>query len=484
MSALPAISAPPIRSTQQQRTHWSRHFDQPKVLEPTRLSIEGRLPPGLQGTLLRNGPGVFDLPGGTRTNIFDGDGVVVRAQFSHGQAIGQVRPVDGPDMKTERKAGRARFSAFERPADRWVDRLGARIKNAANTSVMRWNGRLFAMCEGGPPTELDPNTLETLGETNLNGVIPGAFSAHPARVASRHTTYNFGIRYGIVSQLDVFAFPDGGDARRLISVPLDAPRAMHDFIATDHHLVFFTLPLKIDLARMVLGIGAIHHNLHWTPSLGVEVIVVPIDRPSECARFSIDPFMVWHFANAFEMGGTKLAIDYVRFPDASGLDFVRTGRQGMVSAAVQPGLLHRATVDWKRKTFETQPLCEASVEFPQVAPSNAGNTTGPIYMVSHSSETVARNGFFDTIMRVDPNDGSEQAITLGDRQWVTEALFAANPQATHPDEGWLLSTVYDETQHQSYVAVLDAQRLDRGPLAKVWYPQAVHWTFHGIWTPQ
>jgi carotenoid cleavage dioxygenase-like enzyme len=72
---------------------------------------------------------------------------------------------------------------------------------------------------------------------------------------------------------------------------------------------------------------------------------------------------------------------------------------------------------------------------------------------------------------------------LGDGQWVTEALFAPDPEGRSVRDGWLLSLVYDENAHQSYLAVLDATDLGRGALARVWYPQQVHWTFHGIWMP-
>ncbi len=50
------------------------------------------------------------------------------------------------------------------------------------------NSRLFALWEGGRPHELDPISLETLGETTLDGVIGtwmmDSFSAHFRRVVS------------------------------------------------------------------------------------------------------------------------------------------------------------------------------------------------------------------------------------------------------------------------------------------------------------
>lgn len=59
----------------------------------------------------------------------------------------------------------------------WTPRPGGWLKNAfrlpgnpVNTSVMVKGGKLYALCEGGKPVEMDPVTLETLGERDLGGL--------------------------------------------------------------------------------------------------------------------------------------------------------------------------------------------------------------------------------------------------------------------------------------------------------------------------
>src|SRR5690606_19037376 len=98
-----------------------------------------------------------------------------------------------------------------------------------------------ALMEGGLPLEMDPETLDTLEETDL-GVIPAAFSAHPHRVASLETTFNFGLRYGRKMEIDLFALPDEGAARKLGTVEAPWQSMVHDFIATDRHLLFLLGP--------------------------------------------------------------------------------------------------------------------------------------------------------------------------------------------------------------------------------------------------
>lgn len=51
---------------------------------------------------------------------------------------------------------------------------------ASCTGVLQWAGRLFALHESGLPHEMDPRTLSTIGESNIDGTIEGKgpFAAH------------------------------------------------------------------------------------------------------------------------------------------------------------------------------------------------------------------------------------------------------------------------------------------------------------------
>lgn len=49
-------------------------------------------------------------------------------------------------------------------------------KNLANTNILAWGGKVYALYEAGRPVELDPETLEARGETSLGGKLnPGMF---------------------------------------------------------------------------------------------------------------------------------------------------------------------------------------------------------------------------------------------------------------------------------------------------------------------
>ncbi|MEY2936184.1 MAG: hypothetical protein RL033_6933, partial [Pseudomonadota bacterium] len=270
--------------------------DLPRQHDFELLQVEGRLPVELRGTLFRNGPGQFGQFGRRYTHPFEGDGAVSAIRFGGGLAEGACRLTASAGLEQEQRAGKLLYGLSAPWPRRVANVLRGRQKNTANTSVVSWQGRLFALMEGGLPTELDPRSLRTLGETTLDGTVVSAFSAHPHRVAARQALYNFGIEYGRQTRLHLYELPDLGSPRHLGALELDGPPMLHDFIATDSHLIFFLSPVRIDLTRMLLQWGGFAEMFRWQPELGTEVICVPIDRPGEVVRFRAEPFYQWHFA--------------------------------------------------------------------------------------------------------------------------------------------------------------------------------------------
>ncbi len=64
----------------------------------------------------------------------------------------------------------------------------------------------------------------------------------------------------------------------------------------------------------------------------------------------------------------------------------------------------------------------------------------------------------------------------------SEPIFV--PRRDAPREGWLLSLVADSQQQRSYLAILETERLEDGPVAQIWFDQQIPMTFHGCWVPE
>ena len=112
------------------------------------------------------------------------------------------------------------------------------FKNTANTNQVLWNNKLLALWEGGRPHEMDPLTLETVGETSLEGELTGrgytTYSAHPRVDAKAMRMVNFGVDpAGRRAKLYVWEVDSRQRLLAKHTVPLlRRGTAAHDFLIT------------------------------------------------------------------------------------------------------------------------------------------------------------------------------------------------------------------------------------------------------------
>ncbi len=424
------------------------------------VKVEGRIPKALRGTLYRNGPGILELFGERCSHLFEGDGMISALRFGDDGVSAAARVIQSAGLVAERQAGR---------------RLGAG-KNTANTHVVPWQGGLYALMEGGLPTALDPKTLDTLGETNLGGVVQQMFSAHPHRVAARRCLYNFGMSYGPRTTIDLYALPDAGSACLMGQIPLEHPVMLHDFIATERHLVFFVSPLHLSIEKIMMQ-APFADCFVWTPEAGTEVIVVPIDDPDKPVRFKVDPFFQFHFAAAYD-DGDEIVVDYVHYGNGDllgslgdGADISFRDHQRHVG-----GKLHRARLNPTARTFKTTPRWDTFCEFPRTAEHTSGSPHQHTWVQSERwQDGVLRFG----VSRID-HQGHVQEHVLPPGHHASEPVLAQNPTGAETD-GSALVLVYDSVKDCSHVLIFDAETLD--VQARVQLTQPIPIRFHGSWMP-
>jgi all-trans-8'-apo-beta-carotenal 15,15'-oxygenase len=449
------------------------------------LRVEGTLPEELSGTLYRTGPSLFTSFGKPYGHLFDGDGAVSAVRFASGRAHGAVKLVQTKGLIEERRAGRQLYGGYGTAAPglkRFLP-LPARTKtkNPANTSMLVWGERVFALYEGGNPTEIAPSDLATLGERDL-GMIVESFSAHPHAVPSRHAIYNFGLRYGKTQMLDIYELSDSGQSRKLTEVALERTSMIHDFIATEKHLVFFAPPLRFNPLRLLFGIDTVSDAMHWTPEQGTDVIVVPLDDPKHVTRFTIDAFYQWHFLNGYERGN-EIVVDVVRYPDFSSNHWIGELIQPHPGAYLSAELW-RVTLDPGARRATSEPRWAHPCEFPRVAPrvETTRHTIGWL-----GANTSAAGKFIDrlpdAIAKVEVETGKASVWECGGGV-ASEPVFVPRPgPGRAEDDGWVLTLVYDPISDTSNVTVLDGRDLSAGPLARAWFDHLVPATFHGAFAP-
>jgi carotenoid cleavage dioxygenase-like enzyme len=298
-------------------------------------------------------------------------------------------------------------------------------------------------------------------------------------VAANGSIYNFGVRYEYGTQVDLYELRPGTKARRIRKVQLTGTPLVHDFAVTDRHAIFVAPPLRLHPMKLLLGLQSFERSLEWHPEEGTEIVIVPFDPTQEVVRLTVDPFFLWHTANAFE-DGEAICLDYVRYPDFSCNDDLREVQRGTLQRPLG-GLLHRATIDVRRRRFRSDACWSVPCEFPRVAPGQQASAHRWIYASTTSSAGQQARGYLDRLAVVSPIDGRAEVISLGDETYPSEPVFVPRPDGSGERDGWLLSLVYDAETHRSYLAVLDAAHPADGPLARLHFNHHIPPTFHGTW---
>jgi all-trans-8'-apo-beta-carotenal 15,15'-oxygenase len=430
------------------------------------LEVEGRLPESLRGTLYRTGPGLFDSFGRRYKHIFEADGAITAVRIADGKARGAVRILDTAGLLEERSAGRPRYGSPASWPRRMINAHLGRKKNTANTNVTWLQEQLVGLMEAAPPTEVDPEELTVRGEIDFRGAIKGALCAHPHRVPARKASYGFGLHYGRKTTLDFYEFPDLGAARHLGSFGLKAAPMLHDFVATENHLVFLVPPAVVSVPRVMLQIGSFEDLFQWRPELGTFVLVVPIDRPTEPIKFSIDPFFQWHFVNGFERDG-RIVVDLLHHVDFK--SFIQIGR-GM-DTTERGGTYRRAELDLSAKSIRFDRVFDVPADFPRIHPAvQAGR---------HRYAWMVTSGAPPKLVRVESETGNTEAYQFDEHERASEAVVV--PTGEGELDAYALSLVYDAKKHKTALAVFDAKSIASGPIARAWFDHHIPITFHGSW---
>lgn len=426
-----------------------------------RLSIEGKIPLELRGTLYRVGPGLIERFGHA-VHPFLADGLITAVELDN-EARGACELVKSEKFLEEEHCGHAIYDLNAHFLRRFYNGLTRQVKETGNTHVLSWQNKLFALMEQGKPVEFDADNLRTLGSSDL-GIIKGSFSAHPHRVASLKTTFNFGVRG---KWIDIYVLPDTGKIQLLCSFKAPWAGLIHDFTVTEKHAVFFIDPAKLVAWRAMLGLKDFSKYFYWDEAGSTRVIIVPLNDPENHCQFDVDPFRVWHFANAFESGG-EIIIDAFRHEN---IDVITNPT--LPTSDIPIPKLFRFRLNPKIHSFSGELMCDVPSEFPSVNPQVAGMPHRFIWMQTFSDEN-GNEGF----AQLDSQSHQQHRYFAPDNHLVSEPVFV--PNGSREDSGWVLQLTQDTSIGKSYLAVFDTQRIDDGPVAKLWFDQGIPATFHGV----
>lgn len=469
--------------------------------------IEGQIPQQLEGTLYRNGPGLLDVNGQPIHHPFDGDGLICAISFRNGKAHFRNRFVRSQGFLEEQQAGKILYRGVfgtQKPGGWLANAFDFRLKNIANTNVIYWGNKLLALWEAAEPHRLNPQTLETLGLDYLDGVLkPGsAFAAHPwidpgcEQDGGEPCLVNFSIKPGLSSTITIYELDAAGKVVRQYAHSVPGFAFIHDFAITPHYCLFFQNPVSFNPLPFVLGQRSAGECIRFHPDKPTRMIAIPRIREngtaaSQVLTFEAQSGFVFHHANAYE-AGDEIVVDSVCYTDLPSVEPEADYRQTNFEA-LSPGQLWRFRLHTQTGQVNRQLIESRCCEFPFVHPSRAGRPYRYAYLgAAHAAEG---NAPLQAILKVDLESNDRQFWSAAPAGYVGEPIFVpSNPQAYRnglpsldmagpEDEGWVLSLVYDGARDRSDLIILDAQDLNRGPIARLHLKHHIPYGLHGNFTP-
>ncbi|WP_250008279.1 carotenoid oxygenase family protein [Actinoplanes sp. M2I2] len=456
-----------------------------EVREPS-LRVEGHLPAWLSGSLVRNGPALYEVGSTTMRHWFDGLAMLHLFTIGEGQVSYRNRALHSRAYASAVDAGAIRYREFATDPCRSIFRrtttmFDLRITDNASVNVVRLGERFLALTDTPMSVEFDPATLET-----LRVALPDRPPAHLATAHPHHDTadsvLNHGVSIGARSRHRLFR--QFADARRpeIVAEVLDQePRYAHSFSITDNYVVLFLGPLgvrAVDLAAGVVHGRPLVESFRWRPERGSEFLVFSRTGGGLVKRLSAPAAFCFHHVNAYERG-SDIVVDLCAYPDAGIIDAFFLDR--LRAGDPLPGAtLNRYVLDMRpdgATTTTGQPLFGDSFELPRINyDRNNGKPYRYAYGVGNVGVAGRPSGIYDALVKADVE--ARQARTWHEPGlFPGEPVFVPSPQATAEDDGVLLSLALDTGNQTSHLLVLDAATLTL--LARATAPHRIPFDTHG-----
>lgn len=437
------------------------------------LSVEGAIPPELDGRYIRIGPNPLGTPHAPSYHWFIGDGMVHGVRLQNGRALWYrnrwIRSRQVSDALGEPKAPGPRHGGFD----------------TVNTNIIGHAGQAWAVVEAGSyPVRLDEE-LNTLAYDPFDGSLNGSFSAHPHRdpeTGELHAICYEATDPGTVRHVVVDAT---GRVRREQPIAVRHGPMIHDCMITRQYVLIFDLPVTFSMNRLLRGYT---FPYGWNPQHRARIGLMlrntlrnstsAQDVNDDVVWCDVDASAVFHPCNAYEQEDGTVVVDVCAHNH-----MFNSSTQGPDSKQIA---FERWTIDPAARRTQRKVIDPHPQEFPRLDESRIGKP----YRYAYTLALAAREAFVEQatcLYKHDLHAGTRAVHDFGPNQVPGEFVFvprqAATGQDRAEDDGWLIGYVSDTVSQTSALVILDAARFSDDPQAVVRIPTRIPNGFHGNWIP-
>lgn len=438
------------------------------------LEVVGSIPKEIDGAFYRVAADHQFPPRFANDVPFNGDGMVSMFRIQDGRVHLKSRYVQTDRFRSERAAGRALFGRYR---NKWTDdpSVAGMNRNLANTSVLIHHGVLLALREDSPPVALDPVTLETLGNWDFHGTLPGPTCSAHCKI-DPHTGNLVGFGFGAKGDFsrDVVYFEVNPQGRVSHQAWFELPyfAEQHDCGITRNYIVFPVVPI-VGAGEEGLKKGLTYYG--WDPKREVYLGVLPRFGGGEQIRWFTAPNQFTsHVMNAYE-DGQRIHLDacvspgnlFPFFPefgkpfDPSGMD-VKLTRWTVNLDSADTGFEHAGS------------LSEFIGEFPRHDDRFLGKAYRHGWLLGF---TGARN----SLAHVDLQERRTQVWSAPPTHPLMEPCFIPRSLDAPEGDGWIAQALTNADTQLTELNLFDATHIERGPIATVKMPLRMKPAYHGSW---
>jgi carotenoid cleavage dioxygenase-like enzyme len=454
--------------------------------------VEGEIPSGIKGSFYRSCLDRRYPPMYANDTPYNSDGAVDLFRIANGSVDFKSRYVRTARFEAEARARRALFGLYR---NRYTFDPSVRdlSQNTANTTPMLHGGRLFSMKEDSPPMQIDPHTLATLGEWDFHGEMNAkTFTAHP-KIDPRTgemIAFSYEAKGDATDDLAVFVFDKTGRQTRSWWFKSPVVSMMHDMAITDKHIILPTTGMTTSLERLKRG------EIHWgyDPKMPAHVAIIPRDGDVKDIRWfkgTPQQAMLVHTTNA-RTEGNKVILDapvaggnfHPYFPSIDGSPY---------NTAARHPTIRRWTfdLDSKNDTWQEEILF-GGMKVTSFVRMDDRYLTHPFrysyMMLTDPSRPLDEKRFGNLAARVsnlwvrlDHATGATTQLFAGEVHGFSEPQFIPRAKDAPEGDGYLIGAMNNFEEMRSDIVIVDALRLEEGPVARIRLPFRLHTQVHGWW---
>ncbi|XP_061777994.1 beta,beta-carotene 15,15'-dioxygenase [Nerophis ophidion] len=506
--------------------------------EPLKAEVKGNMPTWLQGTLLRNGPGIFSVGDTSYDHWFDGMSIMHSFSFKEGEVTHRSRFLRSDTYKSNMESKRIVVSemgtmAYPDPSKNFIVKAITFLNHTVPdftdngaSNFIQYGQDYFATSETNYIRKIDPVTLETLDKVDYLKFLPANLASSHPHYDKEGNTYNMGTSIAEKGKTKYILFKVPAASQKdkdkkalalknvqvICSVPcrtLLTPSYYHSFGMTDNYFIFIEQPFKLDIVRMAT---AYMRGVNWASCLKFcpeeNTLIHLIDRKTGKAvetKYYTGAMVVYHHVNAFEMEG-HVIVDVIAYKDHSLYEMFYMSKlkenrgnrdesyskpsykrfaipvQSDKGAAIGQNMVKvKCTTASAVKEKEGKLMCEAEVlceglELPRINYDLNGKSHRFVYGNCVEQSALAKEiGKFDV--------ETKQMLTWSeDNCWPSEPLFVPRPNGETEDDGVVLSSVINNNPDQlNFILVLDGKTLKE--VARGYLKTELHKDVHGFFIP-